>query len=171
MLIQIPDLGVVVAANQRGRAGVFTLAQLDGAATTTTTAAAAAAAAAATVDAESDTEAVGAGTAEATSAGADARSSSSSDKNSSKGVADLGTGSASYAFRLDHILPTLDQEVSGKRPEKESLIGIAAAPMQGVKPCGGHRNRWRLVLTYSNCTVLSYEVKRLVEGEVEMLVL
>ena len=155
MLIQIPDLGVLIAGCQRGRVGIFTLTQLDGSIG---------------IESKSSTIAAGTGT-HNTGANARPQSTKRPPKHQSNESADTGEASASCAFCLEHILPTLDQEVSGHRPNSKGLIGIAAAPIQGVKPYDGHRNRWRLILTYSDCTVLSYELKRSIGGEVEALIL
>ena len=148
MLTQIPDLGVVVAGCQRGQAGIFTLLQLEDSAGTTTTTAAACA----------DTQIrIDRGSMEA---------------NTTHYTDTAATASAPCAFRLDHILPTRDQEDAKQRPSYRSLIGIAAAPLQGVKSFGGQRSRWRLILTYSDCTLLSYELRRSSVGiEIDSLII
>lgn len=147
MLIQIPDLGVVVAGCQRGRAGVFKLYQIEG--STDTSAAAAAGCAAAPTYANRGL--LEAGT-----------------------MHDKGTTTTPTrcVFRLHHILPTLEQEETSQRPMYRGLVGIAAAPLQGVKSYGGQRSRWRLILTYSDCTLLSYELRRSDAGiEVDSLII
>ena len=153
MLTQIPDLGVVVAGCQRGQAGIFTLFQLKDCTDTATATATASVSATARADAQESTgrESMEAGTIHNT---------------------DTTTASTPCAFRLDHILPTLDQEEAHQRPSFRSLIGIAAAPLQGVKSYGGQRSRWRLILTYSDCTLLSYELRRSNAGvEVDSLII
>ncbi|KAI9802805.1 MAG: hypothetical protein M1833_001404 [Piccolia ochrophora] len=75
-------------------------------------------------------------------------------------------------FRLDAILPFDSQELRGVRPY-EPLLGIAAAPIQGRQKgstsagIGTRREKWkalertrryRLMLTYLDGTVLSYEI-------------
>ncbi|MCJ1390760.1 hypothetical protein MMC18_003621 [Xylographa bjoerkii] len=63
------------------------------------------------------------------------------------------------AFRLDWLLPTKSQEDRGERPEVP-LLGVAVGPVQGS---GAEPKKWRLMLTYSDYSVLSYEIGR--EGE------
>ena len=58
-----------------------------------------------------------------------------------------------YTFKLAHKLPLPEQELSGERP-RLPLVGIAVGPVQGSK------RRWRILLTYSDGTILSYEVCR-----------
>jgi hypothetical protein len=73
----------------------------------------------------------------------------------------LGHGNE-HAMRLDWVLPLASQELQGHRPHKH-LIGIATAPLQGsLKETVGKTpsRRWRLFLTYSNHTILSYELWR-----------
>ena len=161
MLVQIPDLGIVVAACQRGRAGIFTVTELDGSVD---------------IDAEPSTAAASSGITERRPTRVNVRRSPNSKKKPSthrrgEDATQARIASTSCAFRLDHILPTLDQEIARKRPGNKGLIGIATAPIQGVRSSAGHRNRWRLILTYSNCTLLSYELSRSIEGEVEALIL
>ena len=64
-----------------------------------------------------------------------------------------------YAFRMDWLLPTAEQEEKGERPET-MLIGIAASPVQGMfgKWEEGKPRKWRLLLTYADHSVLSYEI-------------
>lgn len=59
-----------------------------------------------------------------------------------------------YAMRLDHILPLRSQERATFRPAVE-LAGVAAGPIQGRNQ--GVR-RWRIMLTYRDHSVISYEV-------------
>ena len=83
------------------------------------------------------------------------------------------------AFRLDCILPTKDQEARGERPGVP-LLGMAVGPIQGREmmaessgdggsPDGRGREAWRaidgsrryrLMLTYYDHSVLSYELGR-----------
>jgi hypothetical protein len=64
-----------------------------------------------------------------------------------------------YAFRIDWLLPTAEQEEKGERPEM-MLIGIAASPVQGMLGQWeeGKPRKWRLLLTYADHSVLSYEI-------------
>ena len=75
------------------------------------------------------------------------------------------------AMRLDHTLPFASQQRACERPASQ-LIGIAVAPMQGINVHERQMSRWRLVLTYRNCRLLSYEISRSDEsGEVDNLIL
>ena len=75
-------------------------------------------------------------------------------------------------LRLDWLLPFEAQERADERPTAP-LLGIAVAPLQswdmvsggaaGERPDGVPRSRgrkWRLLLTYQDLTVLSYELSR-----------
>jgi hypothetical protein len=87
-----------------------------------------------------------------------------------------------YGFRIDSIVPFESQESAGHRPDTQ-LLGVAVAPIQGqqLKPesildddtqAGGDdqqrsthsaapaSRRYRLMLTYYDMTVLSYEIGR-----------
>ena len=88
-------------------------------------------------------------------------------------------GTKHLAFRLDCILPSKDQEERGERP-MVPLLGMAVGPIQGreckaesggdgCSPDGRGEEAWRLVegsrryrlmLYYSDHTVLSYELSR-----------
>ncbi|MCJ1401430.1 hypothetical protein MMC11_004643 [Xylographa trunciseda] len=70
------------------------------------------------------------------------------------------------AFRLDWLLPFRGQELRDERPY-QPLLGIAVSPVQGS---GSRPKKWRLMMTYSDYTVLSYEIWRGEEGEGEVLV-
>lgn len=59
-------------------------------------------------------------------------------------------------MRLDHVLPTKEQEDRGERPSSW-LVGVAVSPVQGHVGRRGAR-RWRLMLTYKDLTTLSYEI-------------
>ncbi|CAL3962288.1 unnamed protein product [Diplocarpon coronariae] len=62
-------------------------------------------------------------------------------------------------FRLDLILPLCSHE--GDYRPMRPLLGMAVAPLQGRGPCGAvQRKIWRLVLHYTDHSVLSYELKR-----------
>ncbi|KAI4142543.1 MAG: hypothetical protein LQ340_007311 [Diploschistes diacapsis] len=76
------------------------------------------------------------------------------------------------AMRLDWVVPFASQEARDERPQCV-LIGIATAPLQGLdqprqngEDVGGGlvvtkpKARWRLLLTYEDGTVLSYELWR-----------
>ncbi|KAI9885468.1 MAG: GTPase activating protein [Watsoniomyces obsoletus] len=84
-------------------------------------------------------------------------------------------------LRLEHILPTLSQETEGHRPARP-LLGFAIGPIQGRERLLGPDHvdvptttprrrqqlwrrveptrRYRLMLTYSDHTVLAYEIGR-----------
>lgn len=68
-----------------------------------------------------------------------------------------------YFLRLEWILPFKEQEEDGQRPLCP-LIGIAAGPMRGMQESGRTNTssirprRWRLMLTWCDHTVLSYEI-------------
>ncbi|KAI7411969.1 hypothetical protein KC332_g5541 [Hortaea werneckii] len=66
-----------------------------------------------------------------------------------------------YAMRVECILPFERQEKDGARPFAP-LHGIAAAPVQdGAETLGfGGQRRWRVMLTYQDHSVLSYELSR-----------
>ena len=87
-------------------------------------------------------------------------------------------GTKQYAFRLERIVPFGSQEDQCARP-KMPLLGIAVAPIQGHEfeavglgpnpPEEERRESWRaadssrryrLLLTYSDHTMLSYEISR-----------
>ncbi|KAI9686804.1 MAG: hypothetical protein M1820_010566 [Bogoriella megaspora] len=58
-----------------------------------------------------------------------------------------------YSFRLAHVIPFNVQEAAKLRP-RATLVGVAVGPVQGSP------RRWRLLLTYFDCSVLTYEVCR-----------
>lgn len=68
-----------------------------------------------------------------------------------------------YFLRLEWILPFKEQEEDGQRPLCP-LIGIAAGPMKGMQQSRraeistNSPRRWRLMLTWCDHTVLSYEI-------------
>ncbi|MCJ1381031.1 hypothetical protein MMC17_004140 [Xylographa soralifera] len=72
----------------------------------------------------------------------------------------------SCAFRLDWVLPFASQEQRGERPAAP-LLGVAVGPVQGSGP---QPKRWRLMLTYYDYSVLSYEIGRGEGFEAEVLV-
>ncbi|KAF2840435.1 hypothetical protein M501DRAFT_1002788 [Patellaria atrata CBS 101060] len=86
-------------------------------------------------------------------------------------------GRAVYAMRLEHLLPFASEERDRQRPE-ETLVGVAAGPVQGFLASGREYNplrRWRLFLYYKHHSLLAYELGRRVgvEGDdvfVEQLV-
>lgn len=85
------------------------------------------------------------------------------------------TGQPLYSFRLDHLLPSIGregetvllEEVWGRR-----LVGVAVGPVQGMldqpedeerKERSGERGggrRWRLMMTFHDHTVYSYELRK-----------
>jgi hypothetical protein len=60
-------------------------------------------------------------------------------------------------FRVEHILPTYTHEIQGFRPSVP-LMGLAASPLQGQQM--GERKRWRLIMHYTDHSILSYELSR-----------
>ena len=64
-----------------------------------------------------------------------------------------------YGIRLEVVLPFTSQEERKERPAT-LLIGLAAAPIQGHHSNFGNGQRWRLVLTYHDHTVMNYELWR-----------
>ncbi|QDS76725.1 hypothetical protein FKW77_001107 [Venturia effusa] len=70
-------------------------------------------------------------------------------------------GAPVYFHRLDWMLPLKSQEDAGERPLAK-LIGIAAGPLQGDfgKPNGTRSRRHRLLLHYSDYTILSYVLQK-----------
>ncbi|MCJ1439806.1 MAG: hypothetical protein MMC23_000287 [Stictis urceolatum] len=90
-----------------------------------------------------------------------------------------GWGRDQHAMRLDWVLPFKSQEARGDRPTCP-LMGLSSAPVQGEEKVedglrigrGGMasgkgkerarqwRGRWRLMLTYMDNTVLTYELWR-----------
>ena len=67
-----------------------------------------------------------------------------------------------YYFRLEWLLPFESQEELGLRPIRPYLIGLVAGPLQGMLGPAqlGVTRRWRLILTFRDHTVLSYELGR-----------
>ncbi|KAF1810993.1 hypothetical protein P152DRAFT_515401 [Eremomyces bilateralis CBS 781.70] len=138
----IPDLGVICIASGKGRVAVCTLTQMD-----------------------------------VFSSGArlkKLRESNADAKLQARYAGWEGTKTV-YGFRLDHILPFASQEEKCERPE-HILIGIAVGPIPGSgwqrepghTPSGLHGNgckRWRLILTWMNHSILSYEIRRGEEDE------
>ncbi|EME47881.1 hypothetical protein DOTSEDRAFT_69718 [Dothistroma septosporum NZE10] len=64
-----------------------------------------------------------------------------------------------YAMRLEHVLPFADQEKAGARPFAP-LAGIASGPIQGTEHLAMEKRRWRLMMMYTDHSVLSYEISR-----------
>lgn len=72
-------------------------------------------------------------------------------------------------FRVEWLLPFRTQEIDGQRP-KRALLGIAVGPVQGYWQTFGFTKaedraldgtrRFRLMLTYNDSTILSYEIWR-----------
>ncbi|KAK7539846.1 uncharacterized protein J3D65DRAFT_675946 [Phyllosticta citribraziliensis] len=74
-------------------------------------------------------------------------------------------GGKTYACRIDHILPTLEQERRGQR-SVGSLAGIAVGPIQGMLGrAADHPRRWRLLMMYHDNEVLKYEISKRTDGE------
>lgn len=66
-----------------------------------------------------------------------------------------------YVSRMEWLLPTAEQENNAERPETK-LIGLAASPIQGMlgEREQGRPRKWRLLMTYVDHSVLSYEIRR-----------
>lgn len=78
-----------------------------------------------------------------------------------------------FGFRLERLLPFRTQEAAGKRPGV-ALLGMAIGPVQGCGQMSGSatneprdskglvngNRRFRLILTYYDHTILSYEIWR-----------
>ncbi|KAI9661915.1 MAG: hypothetical protein M1821_009155 [Bathelium mastoideum] len=58
-----------------------------------------------------------------------------------------------YTFKLLHKIPLQDQEQDGERPPFP-LVGTAVGPVPGS------RQRWRIILTYLDGSILGYEICR-----------
>lgn len=69
-----------------------------------------------------------------------------------------------YSMRVDCILPFPDQDQNGDRPFMP-LLGIAVGPIQGTERRSEGERRWRLMMTYYDHTVLSYEIRRGIGGD------
>lgn len=71
-----------------------------------------------------------------------------------------------YTMRLDHLLPTKEQERANCRPMQQ-LVGISASPIFGH---GGEasRERWRVILLYRDNTVLAYELAMAKDGIISL---
>jgi hypothetical protein len=62
-------------------------------------------------------------------------------------------------MRLERILPLASQERRGERPFAP-LAGIASSPLQGSEHLPAIKKRWRLMMMYTDNSVLSYEIRR-----------
>lgn len=113
MHAQIPSLGVVVIASQKGRVAILSLTQLN------------------LTSPES------------------------------------GAKRKNYGYRLDHILPLESQEAAGHRP-RGSLHGIAVGPLQGTENEPDEMKRWRLIVMYSDHSLLSYEIGKARSGGLDL---
>ncbi|KAF2085746.1 hypothetical protein K490DRAFT_67343 [Saccharata proteae CBS 121410] len=137
---QIPELGVFLAGSPKGRVGVFSLTQMWD---------------------------VG----ESSHNWRRDRHSRNSNplfrnnRNNNNGRGGGGTGEPIYGFRIDHVLPTAEQEVR-QRPRSQ-LVGVAVGPVQGLlgesRAGMGARRRWRVVLTWADGSVLCYELGKKAE--------
>lgn len=77
-------------------------------------------------------------------------------------------GGAVMGFRLDHLLPSPEDEKTYAihRDWGKQLIGLAVGPVQGMfdaEDASGEerhvgRRRWRLIMSYHDHTVLAYEL-------------
>ena len=90
------------------------------------------------------------------------------------------SGKGGGGFRVEWLLPLKPQEEKGMRPESP-LLGIAVGPVQGRELNGdespprayGGKEKWRaversrryrLLMTYYDLTILSYEIWRDADG-------
>ncbi|CAK4032632.1 hypothetical protein DOTSEDRAFT_69718 [Lecanosticta acicola] len=64
-----------------------------------------------------------------------------------------------YAMRIERILPFAHQEEQQLRPFAP-LAGMSTGPVQGTEHLPDDKKRWRLLMMYSDHTVLSYEIRR-----------
>ncbi|KAF7193150.1 putative WD repeat-containing protein C27B12.05 [Pseudocercospora fuligena] len=64
-----------------------------------------------------------------------------------------------YAMRVERIVPFASQEEQMERPFAP-LLGIATGPIQGTEHLPDEQKRWRLMLTYADHSILSYEISR-----------
>ncbi|CAD6579299.1 MAG: hypothetical protein ASARMPREDX12_009120 [Alectoria sarmentosa] len=80
-------------------------------------------------------------------------------------------------YKVECILPSSSEEGKGLRPRKP-LMGMAVGPVQGQEKAlpqdsprmgAGHPRRFRLLMTYCDHTILSYEISR-PNGEESLLV-
>ncbi|CZT18815.1 uncharacterized protein RCC_04659 [Ramularia collo-cygni] len=69
------------------------------------------------------------------------------------------SGEEVYTMRVDAIVPFKEQEERGERPCMP-LAGIAVGCIQGTEKLELGRRRWRLMMTYCDHTVLSFEIRR-----------
>jgi hypothetical protein len=74
---------------------------------------------------------------------------------------DTKRGQPYYFYRVDWMLPTKEQEEQGDRPGF-TLMGLAVSPIQGQlgEPRDATARKWRLMLQYSDFSLLSYELSR-----------
>lgn len=63
-----------------------------------------------------------------------------------------------FTMKLLTILPHAEQEEQDQRP-LQPLVGLAVSPVQGHLQSERCRRTWRVLLTYRDHTVLSYEVR------------
>ncbi|KAG4438132.1 hypothetical protein IFR05_006379 [Cadophora sp. M221] len=82
---------------------------------------------------------------------------------------DFSQAGPAVMFRHEHVLPFTAHE-KGFRPFLP-LLGVAVGPLQGKDKHGGvQRKIWRLILHYTDHTILSYELKRKgIMGSLEIL--
>ena len=75
----------------------------------------------------------------------------------------LGHPKSNEAFKISAILPFHSQEKKDVRPE-QPLLGMAFSPIQGqgtrTQGPGGMPRTYRLLMTYYDHTILSYEIYR-----------
>jgi len=143
MQLTIPELGVVVLASQKGRAIVLELTKHRAEV--------------------SEVARKGTGT------GKRGR------KKAGPSTSAPGMGGTKYYFRAAAILPFAHQEQRNERPFAP-LLGIAGAPLQGCASTGidaddygqGKERRWRLLLVYQDHGILSYEISRRSDGDLDV---
>ena len=62
-------------------------------------------------------------------------------------------------FKISAILPRQSQERRNLRPDTP-LLGMAVSPVQGHRASDAGHRRYRLLMTYYDHTILSYEIFR-----------
>lgn len=73
-----------------------------------------------------------------------------------------------YTLRAECVLPLESQEREGHRPFSP-LHGIAVGPIQGTEHLKGDGSRrWRLMMMYQDHSILSYEIRRREDADVDV---
>ena len=68
-------------------------------------------------------------------------------------------GTNHFGFRVSNVLPLQSQESRSLRP-MTPLLGVAVGPVQGQSTTNLGPRRYRLLMTYYDHTILSYEILR-----------